>query len=123
MIWVPALAAAAVIGIVIQTPSTYDRTQTVELRSMRGAETAVTIESGSLLDLRLGSEGLEPRHPYRVEIADAKGTKVWYGVVAWQNDLATIHVPKLLVQGQYWVRLFEMPPDSEVVREYGLIVR
>jgi hypothetical protein len=121
--WVPALAAMVVLAIVVQTRPSLDRTQVVELRTYRGAEAASEVESGSLLQLRLGTEGLKDRQPYRVEIVDSRGTKIWYGVVAWTEGVASVHVPKLLGAGQYWVRLYEVPPDSELVREYGLKVR
>ena len=121
--WVPALAAMAVLAIVVQTGPSLDRTQVVDLRTYRGVEAASEAESGSLLQLRLATEGLKDRQPYRVEIVDSRGTKQWYGVVAWSDGVASVHVPKLLGAGQYWVRLYEVPPDSELVREYGLKVR
>ena len=121
--WVPALAAMAILAIVVQTRPSLDRAQVVELRTYRGAEAASEVEAGSLLLLRLGTEGLKDREPYRVEIVDSRGTKIWYGVVAWSEGVASVHVPKLLGAGQYWVRLYEIPPDSDLVREYGLKVR
>jgi hypothetical protein len=113
----------AVLAIVVQTGPSLDRTQVVELRTYRGAEAASEVGSGSLLQLRLGTEGLKDSQPYRVEIVDSRGTKVWYGAVAWSDGEASVHVPKLLGAGQYWVRLYEIPPDSELAREYGLKVR
>ena len=76
-----------------------------------------------MLDLRLGSEGLSTGLPYRVEIANEKGATVWYGAVAWKEDVATVNVPKLLLQGQYWVRLYDPRPDSDLVREFSLQVK
>jgi hypothetical protein len=123
LVWVPALTAVAIVGIVLQTGPSLDRAQTVNLRTYRGAEAASEAESGSLLHLRLATEGLKDRQPYRVEIVDSRGTKIWYGVVAWNDGVAEVNVPRLLAAGQYWVRLYEVPPDSELVREYGLRVR
>jgi hypothetical protein len=121
--WVPAVAAAAVLAIVIQTTPSLDRPQVVELRALRGGDSASEVESGSLLNLRLGTEGLRSGRPYRVEIVNSRGTRIWYGVVGWTDGAAGVNVPKLLGAGQYWVRLYEVDPDSELVREYGLKVR
>jgi hypothetical protein len=122
-LWIPALAATAVLAIVIQTRPSLDRTQVVELRTYRGAEAAPQVESGSLLQLRLGAEGLKSGQPYRVEIANARGVRVWYGALAWSDSVAEVHVPKLLGAGQYWVRLYDMQLESEPVREYALTIR
>jgi hypothetical protein len=122
VMWVPAMAAVIMVAIVTQNPDSY-ATQVVELRSYRGAESSPAAESGSLLELKLGMEGLRSGRPYRVDIADASGTKVWYGAVGWKESVATVKVAKPLKHGQYWVRVYEMNPESDVVREYGLSVR
>ena len=122
-VWVPALAAVALLAIVVQTPPSLDRTQAVELRTFRGAEAGAEVESGSLLQLRLGTEGLKDGQPYRVEIVNSRGTRIWYGVVSWADGTAGVHVPKLLGAGQYWVRLYNVHPESDLVREYRLKVR
>jgi hypothetical protein len=121
--WVPALAAAAVLAIVVQTTPTIDKPQLVQLRTYRGAEVGGEVAAGSPLDLRLGSENLKRGLPYRVEIVDSRGARVWYGVASWDEDVAGVHVSKVLGAGKYWVRLYEVAPDSELVREYGLTVR
>jgi hypothetical protein len=121
--WVPAMAAAAVVAIVIQTTPSLDRSQVVELRALRGGDSTSEAESGSLLTLKLGTEGLTEGQPYRVEIVNSRGTRIWYGVVAWADGVARVNVPKLLGAGQYWVRLYGVNPESQLVREYGLKVR
>jgi hypothetical protein len=123
LVWVPAVAAMAVFAIVIQTTPTYNQTQVVTLRAYRGVEAGAEVEAGTLLELKLGTEGLKQGLPYRVEIVDAKGTKVWYGVAGWKDEIAAVNVPKPLGAGRYWVRLYDLPPESEVVREFGLTVR
>ena len=121
--WVPALAAAALAVIVITVPENHAGPQTVTLLARRGPEQPVTAEAGEPLLLQLERGNLSGGRPYRVEIANSSGTVVWYGMVTWKSDAPSVHVPRPLGPGTYWVRLYDMEPATAQIREYGLLVR
>jgi hypothetical protein len=120
--WVPAMACLAVALVVVQWPQHTAQPQVLALRAVRGQEQPVQASPGSPLELRLGQRGLASGQPYRIEIADARGTNVWFGSVTWSEGEAMVSVPRPLTPGTYWVRVFEVQPDGELLREYGLRV-
>lgn len=121
--WVPVAAAAAVAGIVLLLPDVQTAPQTVTLIARRGPEDAAVANAGERLSLQLEQGRLRAGLPYRIEIADSKGTVVWYGVVSWAAGAPSVNVPRPLGPGTYWVRLYGPEPEGELLREYGLAVR
>lgn len=122
-LWVPAAAAAAIAAIVLSVPDQRTPSQTVTLVARRAPDQPAAANAGEPLVLQLERGTLGAGRPYRIEIANASGTVVWYGVVTWKAGLPSVHVPRPLGPGTYWVRLYDIEPGGEQLREYGLLVR
>jgi hypothetical protein len=123
MAWVPAMACLAIATVVVvQLPDHTAQSQVIALRAVRGQEQPVQASPGSPLELRLGQRGLASGQPYRIQIANERGATVWFGSVTWSDGEALVRVPRPLTPGTYWVRVFDVQPDGELLREYGLRV-
>ena len=123
MAWVPAAAAVAVVAMVVMVPDDRTAPQTVTLLARRGPEHAPVANAGERLTLQLERGTLVAGRPYRIEIANATGTVVWYGVVNWAAGAPSVNVPRPLGPGAYWVRLYAVEPGGNLLREYGLTVK
>ena len=123
MAWIPAAAAVALIAMVVVVPDYQTAPQTVTLIARRGPEQAPVANAGERLTLELERGTLSAGQPYRIEIANATGTVVWYGVVNWAAGAPSVNVPRPLGPGAYWVRLYDVEPGGNLLREYGLTVR
>jgi hypothetical protein len=61
---------------------------------------------------------LAPTNEYSVDVVDASGSSVWKGVVSDVDGKLVTTLPRPLVRGVYWVRLYGS--NSELLREFGL---
>lgn len=90
----------------------------VSLFSLRGSGALAQAPAGKPLELRIETPDLDAGNQCRVEVVDSAGSLVWNGAVTQKDGKPTASMPKLLVNGVYWVRLYGA--DSELLREFGL---
>lgn len=121
--WVPVAAAMAVGAIVMVVPYEQTAPQTVVLIGRSGAHKGADANAGEPLLFQLERGTLRAGLPYRIEIANAAGTVVWYGVVNWAAGAPSVNVPRPLGPGVYSVRLYGVEPGSELLRDHKLTVK
>lgn len=112
------VAACAVLALIMLVPRERPGA-TVELRAMRGPETAATAPSSAPLTLNLSLAGLDNPGALRIEVADEVGNIV-RRADAPRSGEGAIAKADALKAGTYWVRLYS---GNELLREYGLSVR
>jgi hypothetical protein len=110
-----ALALVFILPIRDQSP------EVVQLAAMRGEESAVArAQSDRPLELRLTAETVPVMDSYAVEIVRNSGEIAWQGQASRPNGVISVSVPEKLGRGRYWVRLYDAPARSELLREYAL---
>lgn len=112
------LLAAGLIGV----PNPPAASVFVPLKSTRGGIEAAFnhAQAKHPLDLFIETAEASPSGHYRLEVMNATGEPVWSGAVSAKAGSLTVHMPKMLRPGLYWVRWYEQP--SELLAEYGLKV-
>ncbi len=119
LVSVLALVILAVLAVWRQPQAPPPEPAAVSLSSLRGSGALSPAPAGKPLQLRIEAPDLIAGNQYQVEVVDSTGSLVWKGAVAQQRDGKLIaSMPKLLVNGVYWVRLYGT--DSELLREFGL---
>jgi len=90
----------------------------VNLSSLRGSSPPAPTPAGQPLRLTIDQPDLTPTNEYSVDVVDASGSSVWKGVVSDVDGKLVTTLPRPLVRGVYWVRLYGS--NSELLREFGL---
>jgi len=115
--YVVAAAAAAVLALGLFFPrGTPLPAESVRLAAFRGVEMA-HIHAGRPADFRIEVPDLEPGL-YRIDVVNETGRVLWTGTARAANGQISVHEPKALNQGVYWVRLYS--PEGRILREFGL---
>lgn len=108
--------------VVLKHPRAYTAPVAVSLSSLRGVNPLAPAPAGKSLELNIESPDLlssvASGGEYRVEVVDATGGLVWKGVAAQTGGKLIARMPKSLVRGVYWVRLYDA--NSELLKEFGL---
>jgi hypothetical protein len=128
--WKPAYGLAGVLAVMVLAtllywPRTADGpVQDVYLHAVRNAE-VTTVSSGAVLKLHLDMTQLPERSSFYVRLVDAAGREVWETEVTPQSGwLSAGLIPQgRLSAGRYWIRVYPSPASTELLREYGLLVR
>src|SRR5689334_18786286 len=123
----PVLALALGVAVVIYfaIPSRRSAAQSVELVAMRGTESAPpTARANAPLHLEMDLTEITPSPRYTVELVDATGRVKWekHDADASGRRLA-VDTEQSFVPGQYWVRLYASSLKTELLREYGLLLK
>jgi hypothetical protein len=97
----------------------------VSLSALRGMDPLSPAPAGKPLQLNIQSPDLAPDRAlpkaYHVELVDAAGGAIWKGSVTEADGKLVATMSKSLRKGVYWVRLYG--PDSELLREFGLLAK
>jgi hypothetical protein len=110
-------AAAAVLALGLYLPRGAPLpAENVTLAAFRGVEMA-HIHAGRPADFRIEIPELEPGL-YRIEVVNETGRVLWTGTGPAANGQISVHEPKALRPGVYWVRLYS--PEGKILREFGL---
>lgn len=127
--WKPAYGIAGVMAVMVLAtvfywPRTAGPVQDVYLHAVRNAE-VTTISSGAELKLHLDMTQLPERSTFYVRLVDAAGREVWEAEVTPQSGwLSASLIPHgRLSAGRYWIRVYPSQASTELLREYGLLVR
>jgi hypothetical protein len=122
LLWAVAVASAL---LVIAVPISRRHLTTrgdadVALRVSRGAGVAdiARAPSGRVLRLHIDLSELPRLDSYSIEIVNAEGARVWYGLATPSAAGLVVAVTNPPARGSYWVRLYGAP--SDLLREYGL---
>src|SRR5579883_1636866 len=98
------IAAGIAVAAMVPTLRSAHETESVELVSVRGAETAL-MHAGHHEDLHISISDC-PDADYRVEVVDGSCHRVWSGSAAGMGQRLRVIEPKALRAGTYWVRLY-----------------
>ncbi len=111
------LALVAAMGIFSGGRGSVPAVASLQLTAVRGDMPVVG--RSRELDLRLtgiaAGEG-----PYRMEVVNAQGQRVWSSLTGSDGDAATARVQAQLRTGDYFVRLYDT--GGAILREYGFAV-
>lgn len=125
---VPALALAVLVLTMLRpAPPAASPPVSVNLSSLRGGSDLFSpAPAGKPLRLSIDAAGISPeRGPFQVQIVDAAGNQIWKGPAtppaAPRKDKLTALLPKPLLRGVYWVRLYA--GNSELLQEFGIAVK
>jgi hypothetical protein len=112
--------AILVLAIVQPGPPTSPPSVAVTLTSMRGSTGALSVvPEGKPLELSIDAPDLNlEKGPFQVQIVDSTGNLIWTGRAAQTGGKVTAPLPKPLLRGIYWVRLYA--GNSELLEEFGL---
>lgn len=115
----PVLALAMLVLLMVRTtPPDPQPLVGVSLFSMRGgADLFATAPAGKPLRLSIDAPAAT-EEDYPLEIVDGAGNAVWKGSTARTGAKLSAVIPKPLLRGVYWVRLYGT--NSELLQEYGL---
>jgi hypothetical protein len=91
----------------------------VSLSSFRGDSMAVA-PAGRPLTIEIPRSDLAPIAGYTLEVVTLSGRAEWKGTPETASGKLVCHLPKGLVKGRYWVRVYD--PQVELIREFGLSV-
>jgi hypothetical protein len=120
--WLPALAAAACILLLVAGTFRFTRPPgpvvAVSLTALRGSSVGGSAPAARELMLHPDLTGLTESSSYRLEIVDAAGHAVRQTTLV--SAQSGIKVPGLRA-GLYFVRVYL--PEGELLREYGLEIR
>jgi anti-sigma factor RsiW len=125
-----AVAAAAVLALFLLVPrlvlaprSDVAAAMTIMLHAARssGEELFAQAPAGRVLRLEWEPSGLPSESCCQVEVVDAEGRLVAEARLNHPAESALRLRP--LRPGAYWVRLYVLKPDKDLVREFGLKVR
>jgi hypothetical protein len=107
-------ALVVLVGIFSNTGMKFAPSASLQLTAMRG-EMPITIPAREF-ELTL-SDGPREGGPFRVEVVDATGVRVWSGLAAAEH----LKVEQRLGPGDYFLRLYSA--SGVMLREYGFRVR
>jgi hypothetical protein len=93
----------------------------VTLSSIRGFEVLSEAPAGKPLQLSIEAPDLIPGQAYRITGVDAAGGLVWTGTATYAGGKLREAIPKRLVSGVYWVRLYDA--EERQLREFGMSVK
>lgn len=93
----------------------------VTLSSIRGFEVLSEAPAGKPLQLSIEVPDLIPGQAYRITGVDAAGGLVWTGTAPYAGGKLLEAIPKRLVSGVYWVRLYDT--EERQLREFGMSVK
>jgi len=122
-IGVAATVALLLVALVMLRTRPLDNAAPAEviLSSIRGGELLSDAPSGKLLQLNIEAPDLVSRQEYRVAVVDAAGGVVWTGTATDAGGRILAQIPKRLVSGTYWVRLYDA--EDRQLREFGMSVK
>jgi Putative zinc-finger len=116
------LAASLLVLVVFRTgPSEDPAPVAVRLSSIRGFEVLSEAPAGKPLQLRIEAPDLTTGQAYRIAVVDAGGGSVWTGTATYGDGKLLEAIPKRLVSGVYWVRLYDA--EERQLREFGMSVK
>ncbi len=120
---VPALALAILVLTMVRPTPQASPPVSVELSSLRGGTDVFSpAPAGKPLRLGIDAPGIRPeKGPFQVQIVDAAGNPIWKGSAAVTEDKLTALMPKPLLRGVYWVRLYA--GNSQLLQEFGLAAK
>jgi hypothetical protein len=97
----------------------------VVLQTARGAEDIAGAQapSGKPLLLEMDLTELPGLTSCGLEVVDARGRLVWESTARPEDGRLSAPVSRPLGEGKYWVRLYRLDPQKELLREYGMNVR
>ena len=93
----------------------------VILSSIRGLESRSEAPAGKPLQLNIEAPDLVSGKAYRIAVVDAAGGPVWTGTATDSGGKIMAQIPKRLVNGVYWIRLYDA--QERQLREFGMSVR
>ena len=111
--------AACALALLVVLPNRPPNAATVELQTMRGAESAAQAPADSTLNLKLSVPVDQGNNPLQVRVADSAGKIVEQAPVEFVEGQPVARVGGLAA-GSYWVRVYR---NEEMVSESGLNVR
>jgi hypothetical protein len=116
-------AAALVVALVVfwNRPLENPVPTDVILSSIRGVESRSEAPAGKTLQLHIEAPDLVSGQAYRVAVVDASGKSVWTGTSTDEDGKILAQVPKRLMSGMYWVRLYDA--NERQLREFGMSVK
>jgi hypothetical protein len=116
-------AALLVVGLAVFWTRPLDKTAPAEviLSSIRGVESRSEAPAGRALQLHIEAPDLVSGQEYRVTVVDASGGSVWTGTATDADGKILAQVPKRLMSGVYWVRLYDA--KEQQLREFGMSVK
>ena len=119
-IWATAMGLAAAVVILSSREKPPAAAAPVSLTAIRGAGDASEAHApaGRPLDLSISAADLPSTSPYRLEVVDETGRRIWDGAVRASEGKLTAELPGNLTAGKYWVRLYSGP--GVLVREFSL---
>lgn len=126
--WITAPIAAALLALVVLTPSLWRSSGhpvDVDLRAYRAAIAPVEAVGPAArpLTLRLAAEDLPEGGSWTVLVVDADGAAVRRSAASVQGGIIRLGVPEGLKAGSYWIRLMTPADPPAQVREYSLSVK
>jgi hypothetical protein len=90
----------------------------VMLSSNRGFQLLAEAPSGKPLQLNIETPGLTLGQQYALELVNSAGRSIWKGSATYGDGKLAVQVPKLVVSGVYWVRLYDA--EGRQLREFGM---
>lgn len=122
-VWVAAVAAACLMGVVYLRHAPAGPAATVLLNSLRGGQregsAANHAPSGKPLRLGVSVADLPVAESYRLEVVEQSGRQVWTGTARREGGQVGAEVHAGLAKGLYWVRIYS---PSALLNEFALRV-
>jgi hypothetical protein len=122
-VWVAAIAAACLLGVVYLRRAPPGPAATVLLNSLRGGQgddsAANPAPSGKPLRLEVSAADLPVAESYRLEVVEQSGRRIWTGAASRDGDKVGAELRTGLAKGSYWVRIYR---PSELLNEFELRV-
>jgi hypothetical protein len=117
-----AIAAAALAIVYFGPKQIAPRGKTaLDLTATRGAGDAVEAPAYHSLDLSLDLTGVSASGPYRIDLADERGSILRTATQAASGNRLTVSYADGVKPGLYWVRVSS--PEGRLLREYGFQAR
>jgi Putative zinc-finger len=122
-IGVASTVALLLIALVVFRTRPFDNPTPAEviLSSIRGGDLLSEAPSGKPLQLNIEAPDLVSGQAYRVAVVDAAGESVWTGKATDDGGKILAQIPKRLMSGMYWVRLYDA--NERQLREFGMSVK
>lgn len=123
LVWLAPVAAltASLVFLVLRPGVPAVTPAFVQMRALRGPETAARLTAGQPAVLVFDIAGRDRGAKYEVEVVDPLGKTVW--TVACESKEERLSVPvRKLEPGSYWVRVYRNQPERSLLEEYALRV-
>ncbi len=123
--WAGAAAAVAVVVLMLVFGPVRHSTlppAVVVMQALRGAESGSLVPAGRAATLVFNLPPSASPGQYQIQIVNTTGNGVLNAVAEARNGRLNATIGKL-DRGAYWVRLYQMRPEWELVEEYALRAR